>query len=106
MHILIIIHVLQNGTRWLPFITVVEDNIFPHPHDSESYFGTFGHPNKLPASQDSAYVKFSQNKWLFASLDMSLKTQCNVVKVSVMNQEKSNEISIKNHYLDADLHSC
>lgn len=44
MHILIIIHVLQNGTKWLPFITVVEDNIFPHPHDSEPYFGTFGHP--------------------------------------------------------------
>lgn len=35
-----------------PLITVVEDNIFPHPRDYEPYFGTFGHPNKLPASQD------------------------------------------------------
>lgn len=62
MHILIITHVLQNGTRWLSFITVVEDNIFPRPRDSEpyfSFFGTFGHPNKLPASQDSSDVKFS-----------------------------------------------
>lgn len=97
MHILIIIHVLQNGTRWLPFVTVVEDNIFPHPCDSELYFGTSGRPNTLPASQDSSYVKFSQKKVVYRLRDMSLKTQCDVVMFSVMNQEKSYDITVNNH---------
>ena len=37
-NILIIIHVLQNGTRWLPFVTVVEDNLF-FPHHLQIPYG-------------------------------------------------------------------
>lgn len=54
----------------------------PHPRDSEPYFGTFGHPNKLPASQDSSYVISPHNMVVYELRDMSLKTQCNVVNVS------------------------
>lgn len=43
MHIMMIIPVLQNGTRWLLFITAVGSSFFSlHPLDSEPYFGTSG----------------------------------------------------------------
>lgn len=67
MHIRIIIHVLQNGTRWLPFITVVEDNIyiFFNILVNMNLIGTLGHPvsvtHKLPASQDSKQLRHTRN---------------------------------------------
>lgn len=87
MHILIVIHILQNGTKWLHFITVVEDNIFP-PHDSESYFGTFGHPvfHKLTdylAHKTQLSMSNPPKMFVYNQKDMlsAHQTQCYVVNV-------------------------
>lgn len=65
-------HVLQNGTRWLLFITV-KSNIFLSPNDSEPCFGTSG--DAVSASEHTTGITglyerlcmLTSVKWLLTS---------------------------------------
>lgn len=91
MHILIIIHVLQNGTRWLPFITVVEgDNLFLSA--ASRLWTLFWHHWTCCFCKLTNYQRFSEasydssgfvtyeliQRWLFKSLEtwQCLPTHC------------------------------
>lgn len=111
MHILIIIHVQQNGTRWLPLITVTEEISSPNHCDTKPYLALLDIPlflSKLSASQDLTglrHMKKSSQMVAYKLRQYALCHQKHSVMFSGLNQEQNEDFSVKNHQLNADLHS-